>query len=158
MTKYLRIELCEQSCKITVCNRLWRTITKLLAGVSLVALLWAPAPAALAQQEEVIESGQQQFSQQCAVCHGLEGQGDGVLGPHLKEQPADLSRLSERNGGTFPFWEVYGKIDGRDKVSAHGPDDMPVWGTDERYEGTSGRLAMGQILEIVFFLQSIQEE
>ena len=158
MTKYLPIALSVQSCKITACNRLWRTITKLLAGVSLVALLWAPAPAALAQHEDVIESGRQQFSQQCAVCHGLEGQGDGVLGPHLKEQPADLSRLSERNGGTFPFWEVYGKIDGRDKVGAHGPDDMPVWGTDERYEGTSGRLAMGQILEIVFFLQSIQEE
>ncbi len=158
MTKYLRIELCEQSCRITACNRLWRTITKLLAGVSLVALLWAPAPAALAQQEEVIESGQQQFSRQCAVCHGLEGQGDGVLGQHLKEQPADLSRLSKENGGTFPFWETFGKIDGREIVSSHGSGDMPVWGTDERYEGTSGRLAMGQILEIVFFLQSIQEE
>ncbi len=158
MTKYLPIGLSVQSCKITACNRLWRTITKLLAGVSLVALLWAPAPAALAQQEDVIESGQQQFSQQCAVCHGLEGQGDGVLEPHLKEQPADLSQLSERNGGTFPFWEVYGKIDGRNKVGAHGPGDMPVWGTNERYAGTSGRLAMGRILEIVFFLQSIQEE
>ncbi len=158
MTRYLSIGLSVQSRKITACNQLWRTITRLLAGVGLVALFWAPAPAALAQQEEVIESGEQQFSQQCAVCHGLEGQGDGVLGPHLKEQPADLSRLSERNGGTFPFWEVYGKIDGRDKVGAHGAGDMPVWGTDERYEGTSGRLAMGQILEIVFFLQSIQEE
>jgi len=158
MTKYLPIALSVQSCKIIACNRLWRTITKLLAGVSLVALLWAPAPAALAQQEDVIESGRQQFSQQCAVCHGLEGQGDGVLGPHLKEQPADLSRLSERNGGTFPFWDIYGKIDGRNKVGTHGPGDMPVWGTDERYEGTSGRLAMGQILEIVFFLQSIQQE
>jgi len=158
MTKNLPIGLSKQSCKIDACNRLWRTITKLLAGLSLVALLWALAPAALAQQEDVIESGQQQFNQRCAVCHGLEGQGDGVLGPHLKEQPADLSQLSERNGGTFPFWEVYGKIDGRDKVGAHGPGDMPVWGTDERYEGTSGRLAMGQILEIVFFLQSIQEE
>jgi mono/diheme cytochrome c family protein len=147
-----------KGCKITACNKLWWTITKVLAGVGLVALLWAPSHAASAQQEDVIESGQQQFNQRCAVCHGLEGQGDGVLGPHLKEQPADLSRLSERNGGTFPFWEIYGKIDGRDKVDAHGPDDMPVWGTDERYEGTSGRLAMGQILEIVFFLQSIQEE
>ncbi len=160
MTKYLPIGISVQSCKIIACNRLWRTITRLLAGLSLAALLWAPAPAALAQQEldDVIEAGRQQFSQQCAVCHGLEGQGDGVLGPHLKEQPADLSRLSERNGGTFPFWEVYGKIDGRDKVGAHGPDDMPVWGTEEQYEGTSGRLAMGQILEIVFFLQSIQGE
>ncbi len=147
-----------KGCKITVCNKLWRTSTKVLAGVCLVALLWAPSHAALAQQEGVIESGQQQFNQKCVVCHGLEGKGDGVLGPHLKKQPADLSRLSESNGGTFPFWEAYGKIEGRDNVGAHGPGDMPVWGTAERYEGTGGRLAMGQILEIVFFLQSIQEE
>jgi hypothetical protein len=66
--------------------------------------------------------------------------------------------LTERNGGTFPFWRAYGKIDGRDNVGVHGPDDMPVWGTDEQYEGTVGRLAMGQILEILVFLQSIQEE
>lgn len=124
-----------KACKITACNKLWRTIAKLLAGAGLVALLWAPAPTALAQQEDVIESGQQQFNQQRPVCHGLEGQGNGVLGPHLKEQPGDLSRLSERNGGTFPFWEVYGKIDDRNKVGAHGSGDMPVWGTDERYDG-----------------------
>jgi len=147
-----------EACKIAACNKLCRTITKLLAGAGLVALLLAPTHAALAQQQDVIESGRQQFNQKCAVCHGLEAKGDGVLGPHLKEQPADLSRLSKSNGGTFPFWEIYGRIDGRDKVGAHGPDDMPVWGTDERFEGTSGRLAMGQILEIVFFLQSIQEE
>ena len=146
-------------CKITACNKLWRTITKVLAGVGLVALLWAPSHAALAQQEDVIESGQQQFNQKCTVCHGLDGKGGGVLGLHLKEQPADLSRLSKKNGGIFPFWEIYGKIDRRDKFAAPtDPAICPSWGTDERYEGTSGRLAMGQILEIVFFLQSIQEE
>ena len=160
MTKYLPIGLSMQSCKINARNRLWPTITKLLAGVSLMALLWAPAPAALAQQEQddVIEAGQHQFSQKCAVCHGLEGKGDGVLGPHLKEQPADLSLLSKENGGTFPFWETFGKIDGREIVRTHATGDMPVWGTDERWEGAGGALAMGQILEIVFFLQSIQEE
>ena len=148
-----------KGCKITACNKLWWTNTKVLAGVGLVALLWAPSPAASAQQEDVIESGQQQFNQKCAVCHGLEGKGDGELGPHLKEQPADLSRLSKRNGGTFPFWEIYGKIDGRDNVAAPtNPAICPSWGTDERYEETSGRLAMGHILEIVFFLQAIQEE
>jgi len=92
-----------KGCKITAYNKLWRTITKVLAGVGLVALLWAPSHAALAQQEDVMDSGHQQFSQKCAVCHGLEGKGGGALGLHLKVQPADLSRLSKRNGGTFPF-------------------------------------------------------
>jgi len=138
--------------------RLRWTITKILAGVSLLALLSAPFSAALAQGEDVIAAGQQLFDRKCSVCHGLEARGDGVLGAHLKQQPADLTRLSMRNEGSFPFWEVYGKIDGRNKVGAHGPSDMPVWGTDEEDQGTSGRLVTGQILEIVLFLQSIQEE
>lgn len=131
---------------------------KVFTGVALVAMLWLPNDAAFAQEQEVIENGQQLFNQKCAICHGSEGKGDGALGLQLKEQPADISRLSKRNGGTFPFWQVYGKIDGREEIGAHGPRQMPVWGTDARYEGTGGRLASGQILEIVFFLQSIQEE
>jgi mono/diheme cytochrome c family protein len=152
MTKYLPTEFSVRRIELS------RTITKVLAAMGLLTVLWAPYHAAIAQQEEVVESGRQQFNQKCAVCHGLEGQGDGVLAAHLKAKPADLSGLSERNGGIFPFWETYGKIDGRDAVGAHGSQEMPAWGTDERYEGLGGRLAMGQILEIVFFLQSIQEE
>lgn len=129
-----------------------------LTGLVLVALLGAPIDAAFAQEEEVIESGQRLFNQKCAICHGMEGKGDGTLGLQLKNQPADLSQLSKLNAGTFPFWQTYGKIDGRENVGAHGPGDMPVWGTDDRYVGTGGRLAKGQILEIVFFLQSIQEK
>lgn len=142
------------------CTRLSQSKTKLISAAGLVTLLWLPVHAPQAQQsmEDVIEVGRQQFSQWCAVCHGPDGEGNGVLGPHLKMQPADLSRLSTRNGGTFPFWDTYGKIDGREIVSTHGTSDMPVWGTDEKFEGADGRLAMGQILEIVFFLQSIQKE
>ncbi len=154
MAKYLLIELSMR------CIKLSRTITKALAAAGLAALFWAPYHSALAQEEAVIEAGREQFSQKCAVCHGLEAKGDGRLAPHLKEQPSDLSLLSKKNGGTFPFWETYGKIDGRDIeiVRTHGTAEMPVWGTDEQYEGSTGRLAMCQILEIVFFLQSIQEE
>lgn len=152
MIKYLPNEPSARSTKP------WWTVTKVVGVVGLVALFSAPYQAALAQEEEVIESGRQQFVQRCAVCHGQEGQGDGVLAAHLKQKPADLTRLSEKSGGTFPFWGAYRKIDGRDRVGAHGPDDMPVWGTDEQFVGVGGRLAMGQILQIVFFLQAIQEE
>ncbi len=129
-----------------------------LIGLVLVALLGAPIDAAFAQEEEVIESGQRLFNQKCAICHGQEGKGDGTLGLQLKNRPADLSQLSKLNAGTFPFWQTYGKIDGREDVGAHGPGDMPVWGTDDQYVGTGGRLAKGQILEVVFFLESIQEK
>ena len=132
--------------------------TRIFAALALLALPWVPGSASFAQQLEIIENGRQLFNQKCAICHGEEGKGDGTLGQQLKRPPADLSHLSRRNGGTFPFWQVYGKIDGREDIGAHGPREMPVWGTDERYVGTAGRLASGQILEIVFFLQSIQEE
>lgn len=136
----------------------WRTLARVLAGASVLLLMLAPAHSALAQQEDVVKSGQELFNQKCAVCHGATGKGDGVLAAHLKKQPADLTGLSERNNGKFDFWEVYRKIDGRDVVGAHGPSDMPVWGSDEVHEGTSGRLARAQIVEIVFFLESIQKE
>ena len=56
-----------------------------LTGLALVALLGVSNDAAFAQQEEVIESGQRLFNQKCAICHGLEGKGDGTLGLQLKE-------------------------------------------------------------------------
>ncbi|MDH3645926.1 MAG: cytochrome c [Gammaproteobacteria bacterium] len=111
-----------------------------------------------AQQSEVIDSGRTVFNRKCAVCHGLEGTGGGPLGAHLKKRPADLSHISRRNGGTFPFWSVYSTIDGRDEVGSHGSREMPVWGTNEPTETTSGRLTMGQILAIAFFLESLQED
>jgi mono/diheme cytochrome c family protein len=131
---------------------------KTSAVLALLVLCSAPYDTALAQEQDVIESGRQEFNMRCVVCHGAEGKGDGVLAEHLKQQPANLTLLSNKSEGTFPFWETYRKIDGRDVVGAHGPDDMPVWGDDEELEGVGGRLAMGQILTIVFFLQSVQEE
>lgn len=132
--------------------------TRIFAAAALAVLYWVSGSDSLAQEQEVIENGRQLFSQKCAICHGQEGKGDGTLGLQLKKRPADLSQVSKRNGGTFPFWRVYGTIDGRQDIGAHGPREMPVWGSDERYVGTGGRLASGQILEIVFFLQSIQEK
>lgn len=138
--------------------RLSRTIVKVITLAALTSLVWIPVDASMAQQQEVIEHGRELFIQKCAICHGLEGKGDGTLGLQLIQRPSDLSTLSKRNGGTFPFWQVYGKIDGREDIGAHGPREMPVWGTNDRYLGTGGRLASGQILEIVFFLQSIQQD
>ena len=48
----------------------------------------------------------------------------------LKVTPPDLSQLSRKNGGVFPFERVYGSIDGRQDVKGHGSRDMPIWGKD----------------------------
>jgi hypothetical protein len=63
-----------------------------------------------------------------ATCHGIDGEGKGPLSTQLKVQPADLTVLTKKNNGVFPFEAVYEVIDGRKEVAAHGTRDMPIWG------------------------------
>src|SRR4029079_15712053 len=83
-----------------------------------------PGAAAAAQ----MSYGEAEYLNSCAVCHGLEGKGDGPLGDELVRRPADLTTINRRNGGTFPYAHVYAVIDGRYAVPSHGERDMPVWG------------------------------
>ena len=81
--------------------------------------------AAAAQQRS---NGEQEYLNSCAVCHGVDGRGDGPMADVLRKRPADLTALAKRNGGEFPYWRVYATIDGRGLVPEHGERDMPVWG------------------------------
>ena len=73
--------------------------------------------------------GKNDFEKFCAECHGMIGKGDGPRAKTLEKQPADLTKLAEKNGGVFPVVRVYGVIDGRVEGWIHGTRDMPVWGT-----------------------------
>ena len=74
-------------------------------------------------------SGQEMFKTYCAACHGLEGKGNGPAAPALKKQPANLTELTQRNGGKFPELKVSGTIRGDVDMPAHGSRDMPIWGS-----------------------------
>jgi mono/diheme cytochrome c family protein len=89
------------------------------------------ASGAEAQQAEI---GKTEFRLRCAACHGPTGQGDGMIGQMLKVPPPDLTRIAERNGGTFPFQKIYDIIDGRQAIAAHGTREMPIWGDSYRAE------------------------
>src|SRR5271169_1676800 len=78
-------------------------------------------------------SGQYWYSNYCASCHGKTGKGDGPVAKVLTKTPADLTKLSEANGGAFPYAHVYETIDGKDEVAAHGTREMTVWGRSVRY-------------------------
>jgi mono/diheme cytochrome c family protein len=131
----------------------------LLAVVLLLAL---PSSLATAQEMEVIAGGELEFQSHCAVCHGVDSRGQGIMSKFLTVRPANLTQLAKKNGGTFPFWQVYRTIDGRDEVRGHGPRDMPVWG--DRFRSQAGgndpgsrAQASGRLLGLVFYLQYIQE-
>ncbi len=69
------------------------------------------------------------FDSYCAVCHGKEGKGNGPAASALAKVPADLTKVSARNKGTFPDTRVRRYIQGLDEVPAHGSRDMPMWGS-----------------------------
>jgi hypothetical protein len=136
-----------------------------LLPLLMTVVLWATLPGmALAQQEEVVAAGQREFRHACAVCHGLGGKGESVMTTLnlLTVRPTDLTQLSKKHQGQFPFWQVYRIIDGREEVKGHGTRDMPIWGEVFRQpEGgkpVDETHAIGRILALVYYLQSIQEK
>ncbi len=82
------------------------------------------ALAACMPQTEPEVSGRALFAENCAVCHGDGGRGDGPAAAGLTPPPTDLTRLTATHGGSFPLARVMSYIDGYTR-----PDDtMPEFG------------------------------
>jgi len=142
----------------------------LLLAVAVAVALTAGVPPTLAQDDEsagfAVFSGRVTFQRYCASCHGREALGDGNIAQYLRIPPADLTQLSNENGGEFPEERVYEFIDGRLDVRGHGTREMPVWGDvfqsslvesatgEEDGEARAGRI----ISQLVKYIESIQVE
>lgn len=132
----------------------------------LVGGLWLAAPGRPAGQEPpqglprlAIESlgPTESFNFYCASCHGESGLGDGPVAQALRERPADLTTLAERNGGAFPRERVRGFVVGTGRpIDAHGAGDMPVWGPAFRALDASDTRAEVRIDGIVGHIESLQ--
>jgi mono/diheme cytochrome c family protein len=98
------------------------------------------------------------FRTYCATCHGANARGDGPMSGALLRMPADLTKYATRNAGVFPAARLTRIIDGRG-VTAHGSNEMPVWGNVFRREGQGldQAAATARIEALVRFLESIQE-
>lgn len=140
--------------------------TRAGAGYTLAAAMLI-GPGALAQDasEQRDAYGQRTFEDRCAVCHGMEGRGDGSMAGLLTPRPADLTGLSTRNRGVYPFERVYKIIDGRFEgaVQGHGTRDMPIWGDAFKVEVLEAQIPVyaeevvqGRILGLVYYLQTLQ--
>ena len=73
-------------------------------------------------------SGQEMYKSYCAVCHGIDGKGNGPAADALKVPPTDLTALAAKNGGKYPAMKVSAVISGEEALPAHGSKDMPIWG------------------------------
>lgn len=132
----------------------------MLRSVLAFATLVGVAATGVAAQDVI---GEQEFMIACAGCHGETAKGDGPLADLLKIDTPDLTKLTENNGGEFPYEYALWVIDGRELIRMHGNTDMPVWG--ERFQSsvssqrgeTTDMVARGRILSLVYYLQSIQQ-
>ena len=89
-----------------------KTLTLILGTIVLITF------ANVAAQEVVIKKaplkyhsvkttdGGELYSNICAVCHGLNGKGDGPAAPAFDKPVADLTILSAKNGGEYPGYVV----------------------------------------------------
>lgn len=73
-------------------------------------------------------SGKEMYNSYCAVCHGLDGKGNGPAASALKSTPTDLATLAQNSGGKYPAAHVASVIRGQANLPSHGSPEMPVWG------------------------------
>lgn len=73
-------------------------------------------------------SGQEMYKAYCAVCHGVDGKGNGPAAEALKVPPTDLTTMAAKNAGKYPALKVSAIIRGEQVLAAHGTKDMPIWG------------------------------
>ena len=134
----------------------------LIITVWTVAIVLLGHSRVVTAQEVVLTSGQLEYHNYCASCHGHDGKGKGAMADLLRAVPADLTQLTKKSGGQFPFWRIYGTIDGREAVMAHGSRTMPVWGahflTEAGGQPLDEQRVIGRILALVYYLESIQAQ
>lgn len=102
-------------------------------------------------------TGEQMFKQYCATCHGVDARGNGPLAVMLKTVPPDLTTLSRRHAGKFPYEYVANVIEFGPGVSAHGSSDMPTWGPIFRYfDKRNEKVVKQRIKNLCDYLASLQ--
>lgn len=118
------------------------------------------APLAQATQPAT-PSGQQLFQDRCASCHGADATGNGSAAAGATPPPADLTRISERAGGTFPAAHIVEVITYGGKVAAHGTGPMPTWGKVFSVEGGRGKIGAAtsrrNVIALKRYLETIQK-
>jgi mono/diheme cytochrome c family protein len=126
---------------------------------SLVAAVYVTAASAAKPDLAAAAKGKVTYARYCTSCHGPQARGNGPVAADLRVPPPDLTALSARSGGSFPFDAVAQAIDGRKATRGHGSLDMPVWGeVFARTQGTdapSPASAVGRITHYLWTLQRV---
>jgi mono/diheme cytochrome c family protein len=104
-------------------------------------------------------SGKEMFMSYCAPCHGKSAKGDGPAASALKQPPANLTALAKSNGGKYPADRVTSILRGQSNLSAHGDQEMPVWGPVfwKMSQGHEEQVQM-RVANLNKYLESLQQK
>ena len=106
-----------------------------------------------------VPTGKEMFKQYCAACHGLDAKGHGPARAALKIPAADLTTLTKRHGGEFPYDLVTNVLRFGPGVAAHGSSDMPTWGGIFQYmDNYNQAVVQKRIKNLCDYLVSLQEK
>jgi mono/diheme cytochrome c family protein len=128
-----------------------RTMRK-VAAVAMLTVLVAGAARA---EDDAPESGKDVYLRHCAVCHGIEGFGNGPLADAMKIAPSDLTRIAAKHGAEFPAAKVSDVIRNGGGVLGHGSPAMPAWGSYFS-EKRKPEAARARVKALVDYIESIQ--
>lgn len=134
-------------------------MNKVIGGLAAGGLGLIVACATVDMPEPV--EGQLLFEQNCAVCHGAAGRGDGLIARQLDPTPPDLTRIAFHERDVFPRTRVLSVIDGYTRRT---PDEeMPEFGLLLEGETVPVVLEDGKmspvprpLAALVVYLESIQ--
>jgi mono/diheme cytochrome c family protein len=102
-------------------------------------------------------SGALIFKRHCAACHGNDLKGNGPAPPPFKDRTPDLTTLAQRRDGKFPDAYVTDVLRNGVSISAHGPAEMPIWGsTFKESERLSSAQIDERIAKLTAYLKSMQ--
>jgi len=133
---------------------------RLCSGICIIAViaissahLYAKKPQSdnASDNQHASISGADLYNEHCAVCHGMEGKGNGPASAQLKSRPADLTVLSKQNGGKFPADRVMNVLIFGMEEPAHGKKDMPIWGPV-----LGSPVLQQRVFKLLKYLQSLQ--
>jgi len=106
-----------------------------------------------------VPAGKVMFKDYCAACHGIDAKGHGPARAPLKLPAADLTTLTKRHNGEFPYDYVSNILRFGPGVAAHGSSDMPTWGPIFQYmDNYNQAVVQKRIKNLVDYIMSLQEK
>ena len=104
-------------------------------------------------------SGKEMFNSYCAVCHGKDAKGNGPAASAMKSAPTDLTKLAQKEGGSYPAAHVAAVLRGQASTPSHGSQDMPIWGPlfSSLSQGHQG-IVQQRITNLVSYIEGLQSK